>query len=257
MGAPRISIERHCGGLAARFPEAVPRELQKGQLTRCSRWVLRRVVTSQHIYLSAIKDLCQGKLGNLSAPPPPSGYRPQKTGAGASALGAAIACIEQLSRHSASVPLTPFLREMEVVAVQSAQLGVLQRKRVRACRDDHILTNLARMGENARKAVKVTLAELHYIVPSPDRVEVPDDVIAEVCRKCERVRAAVADEEVVACGAGQLVAPARSEDRLTRTFGDDVPRAVDFLRRILMHRVRKAQFRGVSPRSVRACGYRT
>ena len=54
-------------------------------------------------------------------------------------------------------------------------------------RDDHILTNLARMGENARKAVKDTLAELQYIVAWPRCAEVLDDVVAEVCGKHERV----------------------------------------------------------------------
>ena len=71
-------------------------------------------------------------------------------------------------------------------------LGVLQRERICARRDDHIPADLARVIENARKTVEDTLAELHDIMDSPDCVEILYGVAAEVCGKYERILTTVA-----------------------------------------------------------------
>ena len=54
---------------------------------------------------------------------------------------------------------------MKISLVQSSQLDVFQRQRVRRIgRNDNILPDLRSMGKNARKTVENAHAELDYVV---------------------------------------------------------------------------------------------
>ena len=96
---------------------------------------------------------------------------------------------------------------MEVVTLQRAELGVLQRERVIAGLDDHVLSDLRSVIKNAGKVAEHTLAELDRVVRTPVGVEILDDVLAEMRSEHKRVRTAIADKGVIASRAIQRIAP--------------------------------------------------
>src|SRR3977135_4266943 len=149
---------------------------------------------------------------------------------------------------------TPCLREMEVVAIERAKLGVLQVKRVAPRRNDDVLSSLGCMGENAGKAVEYGLADLYCIVPPPAGDEVLDDVVAEIRGEHECILMSIADEDVIGRGACQRIAVGRAEDRLARTRCYRVAGAVDLLGFERMYGVGKL-IRGEAPRTVGSPGH--
>ena len=95
---------------------------------------------------------------------------------------------------------------MKVVTIESRQLGVLQRHRVaRVSRNNDILANLRRMGQNARETVENTLAELDGILSRSGHGEAFDSGMAEIGGKHECVIhvAAATEQEIIAAGARQ------------------------------------------------------
>ena len=77
---------------------------------------------------------------------------------------------------------------MKVVTIESRQLGVLQRHRVaRVSRNNDILANLRRMGQNARETVENALAELDGILSRSSHGETLDSGMAEIGGKHECV----------------------------------------------------------------------
>jgi len=86
---------------------------------------------------------------------------------------------------------------MEVVAIERAKLGVLQRERVAPRRNDDVLASLGCMGENAGKAVEHALAELDRVVPLPAGVEVLNHIVAEIRGEYERISSPFGDPDAL------------------------------------------------------------
>ena len=113
------------------------------------------------------------------------------------------------------------LREMKVMTIKSRQLGVLQRQRVvRISRNNNILADLRRMGEDARETIENARAELNHVVAPSACDEILDHVVPEIRSKYKGIGTPIANKEIITGSACQRVAAGRAQDRTTRACND-------------------------------------
>src|ERR1700722_7531707 len=148
------------------------------------------------------------------------------------------------------------LRKMEIVAVERAQLGILQRHRVvRISRNNNILAGLRSMCQTARETVENGLAELDHIVGMSACEEIHDHFVPEIRSEYEGIIVSIAYEQIVAPSACQRIAAGRAQDRAARTC-HDVASTIQLLSRKRMRCVRYGRRGGVAPAAVSARAHR-
>src|ERR1700722_6775914 len=105
-------------------------------------------------------------------------------------------CRRQAARKAS--PFKVHLAEVEIVAIECAQLHVLQSQRVRASRYDHVLTILTGVGENRRKVIKRATLEVDCVVSSTLGRKVRNGVVTEIRSKNKCICSAFASHHVIA-----------------------------------------------------------